>query len=1828
MPSRKDLRQAGFHDLNGTLEKHGGTAAVAKRLNLKPKIKPMGHWDGFANVERTLSAYIAEHGTPGVMPSLSELQRSGQNSLVIAITKKHGGVARVAARLGLQLSYTAKPPNYWDNLEHIKLAICEFNEMRGTPVVMPTGSELKKAGRMDLASAITNHGGFPALADRFGLLYTYIAKPDRYWEDFANVQREILDFNQAQEISGRMPTTIELRNAGKHSLAVAINAHGGFPAVAKRLGLVAKTKPNGYWDDFTNLEQELLAFIQEHGKQGVMPTNQEFYAAKRSDLSFAIYKHGGVAAVKERLGLRTPPKRPGPWDDFSRVEQKLYTFINTQGIAGVMPTREQLKQAGRSDLIAAIDTHGGSFAVAQRLQLQLTSGNKPNGYWDDFTHIEEAVKSFLITSPTPETMPTLTQLKQAGQGDLVTAIAKYGGAGAVAQRLGLQLSSFSRPNGYWNDFSHVEQELQSFIEEQGNSGVMPTGAQLENAGYGNLLHGIAKHGGIYAVAQSLGLKISSTAKPSGYWNDFAHIEQELNQYIQECGTPGVMPTQSELSKAGRLDLVNAIQGTHGGFTVVAQRLGLQQQVSGKQAGYWKDFANVERELRLWIATHGSLGTMPALQVLRMNGQTSLASAIAQHGGFPTVAQRLGLIYAYTAKPAGYWNDFGHIEQAVNAFIDEHGTPGVMPTRDELRNAGWHDLHTALGKHGGTVAVAERMGLQLSYTKRSMGYWKDFANVERELLAFINANGTVGLMPSRDELHAARLSGLSDAIIKHGGFAAVATRLGLTHIATKPNGYWDDFANVEQELLAFIQRYGIDGIMPTTAEIAKAKQSSLAFGINKHGGFLAVALRLGLTYTYTAKPSGYWRDFANVERDLLAFIQTEGTPGKMPTYNTLERAGLNSLAIAIGKFGGVSVVARRLGLQYDGPEHITVEVANRVEQLARSIQPLAESNLLSGAQVMIIQRRAGMLDYRNPRITRLNASLAHGNHDAIELALTQLRKAPEEEVVDFLEDEETIQQDLEETELESVVGSDLPIEEERPLSPAGSTETVPDLHQEQVAIRGLSALGAIRLPLDEVLGLLSSKILWEAFYKRLYIWYGSLRSTQTVTADDVQAAILSAYAGQMDNEFVVQAAAKFSQEVEQAVNFATKLTQYGWTGPHLRLHQADAARRMADVLIKKEHSAFLLDADDPGMGKSASFLAAVAASRIRRIILLAPKTVADDTWADTRGEIRKCLSHASIVRGLRETLDASSSSSGVSPTFFVLHYEELLNDDMVDRLIREEFDCLCIDEVHFVKQRGGQKETYRREALEKIRAAAQSSIGLTGTPLVNELAEPLSLLQILSDNDPQFHYTRLNNRRMGDIADVFEAVLPHIVRRRKKDVLLHLPLCDVRPVEIPLQDDLLEQARTTGTWPKAQANNALAELRKIALEAKLPFIRKRSRSAKKLLVLTYLRDEVAEAIYTDLQDFFPGQVGQINGTIPKEQRKEILDAFRVPDGLRILVGTIGTIGVGLTLFDPAQEQTAHEIIVADLPYTAAEFDQGIARLHREGQKHRVVVDVLLTTTNELLHDGSPLCTIDQRIWALILGKRELSDVAIDGMYSAVDAATKVRKALHRWLKQIRETGVEPLVAKPRPAELSAAQKWRGEIARLRRMSAAKADELFASPEYTSAFLDHLRTSSASQLAYQWLRAKLEYLLRPDLHIVDMGCGLNPFADLPCHVTGLDRHGLPGQVKGKMENPPLPDASADVLIYSLSLYGTSDDLRAYFTHAKRILRGGGHLFIVEPGSTFTPEGIIHFINDLQQFGFEQVGNIRDIRSEDGIVLIGMHFTLTGDVGKPEETAFERK
>ncbi|OHB73459.1 MAG: hypothetical protein A2V70_06825 [Planctomycetes bacterium RBG_13_63_9] len=207
------------------------------------------------------------------------------------------------------------------------------------------------------------------------------------------------------------------------------------------------------------------------------------------------------------------------------------------------------------------------------------------------------------------------------------------------------------------------------------------------------------------------------------------------------------------------------------------------------------------------------------------------------------------------KPKDYWKDFRNVRREVLAFVDDQGEPGKMPTITELRGAGHGSLVIAIHKyHGDFPKVARR--LRLAMTHKPKGYWKDFRNLKREILAFVSESAEPGRMPTMRELKHAGHASLVSAIHQyHGSLFEVAQRLDLS-VPQRPIGYWKDFGNVRQELLAFVAEHGIAGKMPTGSELRRAGQNSLASAIHKyHGDFREVAHRLGLSITRTYEGRG-------------------------------------------------------------------------------------------------------------------------------------------------------------------------------------------------------------------------------------------------------------------------------------------------------------------------------------------------------------------------------------------------------------------------------------------------------------------------------------------------------------------------------------------------------------------------------------------------------------------------------------------------------------------------------------------------------------------------------------------------------------------------------------------------------------------------------------------------------------------------------------------------------------------------------------------------------------------------------------------------------------
>jgi len=202
-------------------------------------------------------------------------------------------------------------------------------------------------------------------------------------------------------------------------------------------------KPPGYWDDLAVLEQELLAFIAEHGTVGVMPTHAMLWSAGRGDLSGAMHRHGGVMAVAERLGLARGDrcKSPRYWKDPAVIDGELRAFIATHGEPGVMPKKQALEAAGRGDLANAISRAGGQHATAQRLGLRPADTRRAPNHWADVAELERELQAFVAEPGRPQRMPSLRELIAARRFDLHYAVQRHGGVRAMAERLGWPTAS-------------------------------------------------------------------------------------------------------------------------------------------------------------------------------------------------------------------------------------------------------------------------------------------------------------------------------------------------------------------------------------------------------------------------------------------------------------------------------------------------------------------------------------------------------------------------------------------------------------------------------------------------------------------------------------------------------------------------------------------------------------------------------------------------------------------------------------------------------------------------------------------------------------------------------------------------------------------------------------------------------------------------------------------------------------------------------------------------------------------------------------------------------------------------------------------------------------------------------------------------------------------------------------------------------------------------------------------------------------------------------------------------------------------------------------------
>ena len=282
--------------------------------------------------------------------------------------------------------------------------------------------------------------------------------------------------------------------------------------------------------------------------------------------------------------------------------------------------------------------------------------------------------------------------------------------------------------------------------------------------------------------------------------------------------------------------------------------------------------------------------------------------------------------------------------------------------------------------------------------------------------------------------------------------------------------------------------------------------------------------------------------------------------------------------------------------------------------------------------------------------------------------------------------------------------------------------------------------------------------------------------------------------------------------------------------------------------------------------------------------------------------------------------------------------------------------IIADEIHKAKN----ARSHQGRALRTLNAPYK--IGLSGTP-INKPEELWNILSWLGVETMEKEYPwMMRYCVMGGYAN--KQVIAHknhielreklqsvLIRRRKEDVLdlppkmyqtefvelspaqtalykegieeLVLNLDEILELSNPLVKTLRLRQITDGLF--TDQNPKLARIKEMLEEEIIP-------SGRKAIIFSNWR-KVTDLYFEALSDFHPAY---IHGDIPPKERQEAADRFQTDDTCRLIIGTIGAMGTGLTL------NAASYVIFVDKSWVPADNEQAEDRAHRIGTKGTVNV----------------------------------------------------------------------------------------------------------------------------------------------------------------------------------------------------------------------------------------------------------------------------------------------
>ncbi len=390
---------------------------------------------------------------------------------------------------------------------------------------------------------------------------------------------------------------------------------------------------------------------------------------------------------------------------------------------------------------------------------------------------------------------------------------------------------------------------------------------------------------------------------------------------------------------------------------------------------------------------------------------------------------------------------------------------------------------------------------------------------------------------------------------------------------------------------------------------------------------------------------------------------------------------------------------------------------------------------------------------------------------------------------------------------------------------------------------------------------------------------------------------------------------------------------------LRGYQSFAARF---ALVQRK----VIIGDEMGLGKSVEALAVLAHLRSRgetHFLVICPASVVTN-WVREVGDKSKLRAHR--VHGPERDRAARiwERDGGVAVTT----YETLAWWEPTLTHVRD-LACVVVDEAHYIKNPQAQRTIRTNHLIGRCDRA----ILLTGTPLENRVEEFRNLASYIRP-DLVVDATDLSPRTFR------RQIAPVYLRRNQEDVLTELP-------ELIEVDEWLPMSAADAAHYRAAVDRSnFMEMRQAAMlqgsrSAKVQrlqeIVREAEANERRVIVFSYFRD-VLDLVAQSLPE---PVFGPLTGSVPANQRQQMVDRFSSARHGAVLVSQIMAGGVGLNI------QSASVVVICEPQLKPTTEAQAIARAHRMGQVQSVQVHRLLSEDS-----------VDQRIVELLAGKKRLFD----------------------------------------------------------------------------------------------------------------------------------------------------------------------------------------------------------------------------------------------------------